>query len=62
MQFTPQEKELLTLCLQRMIEVNNHHHGEMCCNILLGPADRSEELQKLLAKITAGGPMELIIE
>ncbi len=60
MQFSTQETELLRLCITKMIEVNNLNHGEMCCNILLGTTDRSEDLQKLLAKIEAFGPMEII--
>lgn len=60
MQFTQPETDLLKLCIAKMLEVNNLQHGEMCCNILLGTTDRSEELQKLLAKIDAFGPLELI--
>lgn len=59
MQLTPTEIELLKLCITKMLEVNNHAHGEMCCNILLGTSDRSEELQKLLAKVENIGPAHI---
>lgn len=53
MQFTPAETTLLKEIITKMIAINNHEHGEICCNLILGPADRSEELQKLLAKVEA---------
>lgn len=60
MQFTSQETDLLKLAITRMIEINNYQYGEMCCNIIVGTTDRSEDLQKLLAKVEASDPMELI--
>jgi hypothetical protein len=60
MQFTPQEIELLKMCITKMLEVNNLQYGEMCCNILLGTTDRSEELQKLLTKISTENELEIL--
>ena len=51
MQFTPQEKELLLMCITKMLAINNHEHGEICCNLILGVQDRSEELLKLKEKV-----------
>lgn len=51
MQFTTPEIELLKMCIAKMLEINNHKHGELTCNIILGTTDRSEDLNKLLGKV-----------
>jgi hypothetical protein len=51
MQFTTAEIELLKTCIGKMLEINNHQHGELTCNRIIGTTDLSEDLQKLRGKV-----------
>jgi hypothetical protein len=48
---TKSELDTIRFCVSKMLEVNKLQHGEICASILTGDYDRTEEFEKVLAKL-----------